>query len=62
MNLAILQLYKIKSNKLNAFKMLMDRVNQLQGEAVWSPSYPQCLPQQLNQHMGFVTKSNAEYE
>lgn len=50
-DLAILQLQN-QVNKLNALKMLMDQVNQLQGE-LFGPSFPN-LPQQLNQNMGLL--------
>jgi cleavage and polyadenylation specificity factor subunit 4 len=50
-DLAILQLQN-QVNKLNALKMLMDQVNQLQGE-LFGPSFSN-LPQQLNQNMGLL--------
>ncbi|KAF9675057.1 hypothetical protein SADUNF_Sadunf10G0191900 [Salix dunnii] len=50
-DLAILQLQD-QVNKLNALKMLMNQVNQLQGE-LFGPGFSN-LPQQINQNMGLL--------
>ncbi|KAJ6433103.1 hypothetical protein OIU84_020186 [Salix udensis] len=50
-DLAILQLQD-QVNKLNALKMLMNQVNQLQGE-LFGPGFSN-MPQQINQNMGLV--------
>jgi cleavage and polyadenylation specificity factor subunit 4 len=50
-DLAILQLQN-QVNKLNALKMLMNQVNQLQGE-LFGPGFSN-LPQQINQNMGLL--------
>uniref|UniRef100_A0A6N2M459 FMR1-interacting protein 1 conserved domain-containing protein n=1 Tax=Salix viminalis TaxID=40686 RepID=A0A6N2M459_SALVM len=50
-DLAILQLQD-QVNKLNALKMLMNQVNQLQGE-LFGPGFSN-MPQQINQNMGLL--------